>query len=1163
MTDESLFAAALERPTPGERSSYLDTACDSPDQRARLESLLAAHDRAGAFLGRPAVADDNTRAAPADDTNTRTCDTDGPPSDADDTAFLAPSDRPDSLGRLGQFEVLEVLGRGGFGTVYRAFEERLQRVVAVKVLSPHLATTSPARKRFLREARSAAAVQHEHVVRIHHVEEHPLPHLVMEYIPGETLQQRMNRTGPLDTAEALRIGRQIADGLAAAHEKGLIHRDIKPSNILLDAGPHPAAKITDFGLARAADDASLTRSGTVAGTPMYMSPEQARGEALDHRSDLFSLGSVLYALLSGRPPFRAETTFAVLRRVAEDTPRPIREVIPEVPEWLCRIVEKLHAKDPKERFQTAKEVGELLADCEKQLAERKELTDFARIPGGKPKRKAWRWTWATVVAGLAVLPLLVWAVYFLTRPNPASDPTADDKARLQGRWRIVGAEYDGRPATAADIARKLDWIEFDGDRQTGSWKGQGVTAAFTLNPAADPRQIDIVTPEGQTVRGVYRFDGDRLVLATAELGADRPTSFTPGPGGRVFVATYIRDGSPADDHTRLQGRWRLVGAERLGRPVPTADLKSVDWITFAGDRQTTYWDGREWHGTFRLNTTADPREVDFLSPDYEPVRMLYRFDGDRLVMAQGLPGQPRPTGFVTTADTTFAVATYVHEPATADGFTPLFNGKDLTGWKTHPDLPGTWEVRDGMLTGSTVQSLLFSERADFGNFHLRAEVRVTSGGDSGIKFRAPFALQRGKEAWQVGPGGGYEADIHAASAQDPSPTGSVWKAGRPPSLLSRGPGGLTRPGEWFTLELIADGTRFVTKVDGQVAGDCVDPADGPRAGHLALQVFGPRTVVEFRKIEVKELPASTPAVPKTAADVLPFMAGNWKGELADGDPKAVAASGPMNPTFDFVAGGKFLRRRGPGLSLYGYDAEGGVLREWEVGANGQSFGPLVGLFNPTNRTVTWNVRFGEGNEATNQWDLVAPDTITARLFRRDAKDALTRNVSFRFTRVRGPTATAELPDDPNRPAEVKLLDRMAGEWRNEQTVTDAKGKAEVETFRVTAKLILGGWFVEEQVTNDTTGVSDYTIAWFDADKKRYRRWYFSGGGSVSELTGTWDATAKAMTWVSSDKRTVVVETFPADDRSQFRITVTDGDGKAVTETSGVARRVTAAKPTGK
>ena len=161
---------------------------------------------------------------------------------------------------MGHYEVLEVLGRGAFGIVVRAFDEKLQRVVAIKVLSPHLAVTSPARKRFLREARASGGVRHENVVQIYAVEEQPLPYLVMEYIPGQTLQQRLDEVGPLE-APVLPIGEQIARGLAAAHAQGLIHRDIKPGNILIEEGIEQKVKITDFGLARAVDDASLTQSG--------------------------------------------------------------------------------------------------------------------------------------------------------------------------------------------------------------------------------------------------------------------------------------------------------------------------------------------------------------------------------------------------------------------------------------------------------------------------------------------------------------------------------------------------------------------------------------------------------------------------------------------------------------------------------------------------------------------------------------------------------------------------------------------------------------------------------------------------------------------------------------------------------------------------------------
>src|SRR5437870_11410346 len=291
-----LFLKAVEMPSISERQQYLDGACAGDAAlRAEVEALLEASAKAGGFLESPAVAQaDTSLETPADDQ----------PS----LSFLQAAEKPESLGRLGHYEILEVIGRGGMGIVLRAFDDKLHRVVAIKVMAPQLAATSPPRKRFLREARAAAAVRHDHVVDIHAVEEEPIPYLVMEYVPGENLQQKLDRVGPLELPEVLRIGKQIARGLAAAHERGLIHRDIKPANILLENGIEQRVKITDFGLARAGDDASLTQSGMIACTPMYMAPEQTQGETSDQRADLFSLGSVLYTMCSGRPPFRASTS---------------------------------------------------------------------------------------------------------------------------------------------------------------------------------------------------------------------------------------------------------------------------------------------------------------------------------------------------------------------------------------------------------------------------------------------------------------------------------------------------------------------------------------------------------------------------------------------------------------------------------------------------------------------------------------------------------------------------------------------------------------------------------------------------------------------------------------------------------------------------------------
>jgi len=377
MNEQTIFTEALAISDVRQRSDFIRRACGSDSElRERVEALLIEHERSGEFLNVPALeqmkATYLVKDAPTDGEPAR-----GPGSAETTFPFLQPSDVVGSMGRLGHYEIQELLGRGGCGIVFKAFDDRLHRTVAIKVMKPELATTSPARKMFLREARATASIRHENVVGIHAVEDSPIPFLVMEYIDGKSLQEIHEETGPFEVETVLRYGRMIARGLAAAHERGLIHRDIKPGNILIESGTEQV-KITDFGLARAADDASQTQSG-IAGTPSYMSPEQALGRKLDSRSDLFSLGSVLYVMCSGRLPFRAPKPIAVMNRIIDERPRDIREIIPDTPPWLTGIVRKLHQKNPAKRFQSAHEVAELLEHYEGQL---KQLA-FAS-PGSSP-----------------------------------------------------------------------------------------------------------------------------------------------------------------------------------------------------------------------------------------------------------------------------------------------------------------------------------------------------------------------------------------------------------------------------------------------------------------------------------------------------------------------------------------------------------------------------------------------------------------------------------------------------------------------------------------------------------------------------------------------------------------------------------------------------------
>ena len=368
--------------------------------------------------------------------------------------LLGPTDDPQMLGRIGSYEVLGVLGRGGMGVVFKAFDAPLNRFVAIKMLLPHLAASGAARKRFAREGQAVAAVVDDHVMAIHCVDEwQGVPYLVMTYSRGVSLQKRLSDNGPLEVREILRIGIQAAKGLAAAHAQGIVHRDIKPANIFLDQNVE-RVQLMDFGLARAVDDASLTRSGTLAGTPQYMSPEQARAETVDHRSDLFSLGSVMYAMCTSHAPFRAESSYSVLRLITDKEPRPIREVNPDVPEWLCVIIGKLMAKEASDRFASAQEVAKLLEDC---LAHVQQPT-IAALPDGLvdrsvPRAFSFRSRTIGVFAMFAVVCSIIVAMLLMQIPDK---PNQDGVRDAGGMQVALTNPADARDAGMANLAELLE-----------------------------------------------------------------------------------------------------------------------------------------------------------------------------------------------------------------------------------------------------------------------------------------------------------------------------------------------------------------------------------------------------------------------------------------------------------------------------------------------------------------------------------------------------------------------------------------------------------------------------------------------------------------------------------------------------------------------------------
>ena len=271
-------------------------------------------------------------------------------------AVFAAASSPGDCGTLGPYRIVAEIGRGGMGAVYEAIDTRIGRRVALKIIRPEYAASPAARERFLREARAAAQISHDNVVTIFEADERGgMPYMAMPHLEGEPLDAILERGG-VRWSEAVRIGRETAAGLAAAHALGLIHRDIKPSNLWIEA-PNGRVKILDFGLAKAIDsDADLTRPGAILGTPSYMSPEQARGQKLDARTDLFSLGAVLYRLVAGRLPFPGSTPNAALIALATEEPVPLRQLVPGLPEPLVDLIHRLLDKRPEARPASAADV---------------------------------------------------------------------------------------------------------------------------------------------------------------------------------------------------------------------------------------------------------------------------------------------------------------------------------------------------------------------------------------------------------------------------------------------------------------------------------------------------------------------------------------------------------------------------------------------------------------------------------------------------------------------------------------------------------------------------------------------------------------------------------------------------------------------------------------
>lgn len=317
--------------------------------------------------------------------------------------FLVRSEHAGELGMLGRYRLLRELGQGGMGIVFEALDPNLNRKVALKVMKPELARNELAWKRYLREAQLAASLDHLNIVTIYEVNtEHALPYLAMQLLQGESLQTRLDRESSLPPLECIRIGREVADALEYAHRRQLIHRDIKPANIWLDAD-RGRVKLLDFGLARPIEtDVQLTESGTLVGTPAYLPPEQINGEGVDQRSDLYSLGAVLYRMVTGQLPFNGRTTLALLQSLATDQLVSPRTLNPDVPLSLSQLIEDLLAKQQTNRPANASKVIRRLQLCEEELAS-PQVTEARSQPAIEPTVRISRPAWMVRLSVFLVL----------------------------------------------------------------------------------------------------------------------------------------------------------------------------------------------------------------------------------------------------------------------------------------------------------------------------------------------------------------------------------------------------------------------------------------------------------------------------------------------------------------------------------------------------------------------------------------------------------------------------------------------------------------------------------------------------------------------------------------------------------------------------------------
>lgn len=673
---DQMLEKALERPA-AERTAFLAEACGGDTElRREVESLLVAHQEADAeFLSKPAVeiALEDLPALPQESLAGKT---------------------------FGHYRLLSVLGIGGMGEVYLARDERLGRQLALKILPPHFVADDMRVERFAREARAVSALNHPNIVTVYDVGQLDGTHFIaMEHVNGQTLRETLHAAEPgrLNPKEVVEIALQISAALAAAHEAGIIHRDIKPENIMLRRDDY--IKVLDFGLAKLTevqhslaqtlaenDDPAATNPGTVLGTLRYMSPEQALGQEVDGRSDLFSLGVMLYELLTGSSPFKGHRPAAILDAVVHHRPLPLTQLRPEIPGEFERIISRLLEKDRNLRYQSANDLRAALKVFKRELdsVPTHSLSDGNRSNSGDAvvvplAAQPGRWKVKTAMAATAALAVILVAAW-LFQPgepspwlnayssqvtefpgeerNPSLSP--DGKGvfyarRVQGQWdifwqRVGGSKPtnltqdndadDTQPACSPDSTA----VVFRSERNGGGLFVMGATgenprliANFGHNPSWSPDSKQIVCGTDYIFNPKLRTSKSRVVLIDIAGGKNR----------------VLLDGDDTAQPRWSPNGWRIAYYRRTkdnrrdiwtiaadgSDPRAVTDDTAVDWnpvwsgdgkyLYFASDRQAvaSLWRVRIEESTGR--TLSPPEPV--TGPTAEVLQMDMARDGRRII----------------------------------------------------------------------------------------------------------------------------------------------------------------------------------------------------------------------------------------------------------------------------------------------------------------------------------------------------------------------------------------------------------------------------------------------------------------------------------------------------------------------------------------------------